>query len=124
MKVVITHTIKKKEFRKSTFGNKDLQIILKSFKKGIFDTIKGLQLPLNSRLIKVYATTVYGARRIVFLVDMESGDGFLLFYRDKKDRVGKNMTLQNQHFKIALLKYLILLQEDIANGEYDEYELE
>lgn len=123
MKVVITHTIKKKEFSKGTFANKDLQIILKSFKKGIFDTIKGLQLPFNSKLIKVYATTVYGARRIVFLIDMESGDGFLLFYRDKKDRIGRNITLQNPYFKSTLTKYLFLLQTDLANGWYDEYEL-
>ena len=29
--------------------------------------------------------------RIVFLIDMESGDGFLLFYRDKKDRIENNI---------------------------------
>ncbi|MCC7196801.1 hypothetical protein IT413_01240 [Candidatus Peregrinibacteria bacterium] len=123
MKVVITHTIKKKEFRRGDLMEKNLQVILKGFKKGIFDTIRGLQLPVNSRLIKVYATTVYGARRIVYLVDMENGDGFLLFYRDKKDRIGKNISLQNPYFKTALTEHLILLHKDLTNGLYDEYEL-
>lgn len=43
MKVIISNKIKRKEFKKGV-SSQDLDIILDSFKKGVFDPIKGNRL--------------------------------------------------------------------------------
>lgn len=122
MKVIIAHSIRKKEFKGGDLPKADLATILKAYHKGIFSLIRDKNLPTGSKLIKIYATTARGARRIVFLVDVMSGDGFLLFYRDKKDRIGQNITIQNPFFREALHKHLRLLMSDIENSNYDQLE--
>lgn len=122
MKVIISHEIIRKEFKKN-IANQDLKIILDSFKKGIFTSIKGENLPKDSKLIKVYATTVAGARRIVFLVDVQNGDAFFLFYRSKNDKIGENITIKNPRFKKSLYVYLDLLDKDLDLGNLDVYKL-
>lgn len=84
MAVIISHRIKKKEFKKGVIPQDDLRIILNGFKDGIFTFIKGESLPRGSRLIKIYSTTVAGARRIVFLVDVASNDAFFSFLQKQK----------------------------------------
>lgn len=122
MKVIISHGIIRKEFKKN-IPNQDLKIILDSFKKGIFTPIKGENLPKCSKLIKIYATTVAGARRIVFLIDVQSGDAFFLFYRRKNDKIGENITIKNPKFKKSLHVYLDLLDKDLDLGSMDVYKL-
>jgi hypothetical protein len=122
MKVIISHRIKEKEFKKN-IPNQDLNIILDSLKKGIFTPIKGENLPKGSKLIKIYATTVAGARRIVFLIDVLSGDAFFLFYRSKNDKIGENIAIKNSEFKKSLYVYLDLLDKDLDSGNMDVYEL-
>ena len=86
-------------------------------------SIKGEELPKGSRLVKLYVTTIAGARRIVFLVDVETGTGFLLFYRGKNDTIGKNITIKNPVFRKRLLQYLDLLQSDLVTGRMQTYTL-
>lgn len=76
MNVVFAQSICKKEFLRGQIPPADLQTILEGYAGGISVAIKGDSLPKGSRLIKIYVTTVQGARRIVFLVDVESGTGF------------------------------------------------
>ena len=121
MTVVIAHSIRKKEFRRGEIPREDLETILGGYAKGIGVPIKGEALPKGSRLVKLYVTTVGGARRIVFLVDVESGTGFLLFYRGKNDAIGENITIKNPAFRKRLLQYLDLLQADIAEGKLTSY---
>lgn len=121
MTVVIAHSIRKKEFKRGEITPDDLGAILVGYAKGISVTIKGEGLPKASRLVKLYVTTVAGARRIVFLVDMESGTGFFLFYRGKNDAIGKNITIKNPAFQKRLLQYLDLLQADIATENFTTY---
>lgn len=61
MKIVCSHSIKQKEFSKG-LSNVDLKIIIDSYSKGIFREIKGKNLPKASKIIKIYATTIKGAR--------------------------------------------------------------
>jgi hypothetical protein len=122
MKLVISHRISKKEF-KNGIPKVDFQIIVEALGKGIFKEIKGKNLPKASKLIKIYATTINGARRIVFLVDVLSGDAFFLLYRSKNDKIGSNITIQNPDFKKILLNYLDLLSIDLDYGDFDEYEI-
>lgn len=122
MAVIISHRIRRKEFKRGIISGDDLQTILNSFRKGISVSIKGRNLPKASKLIKIYATAVAGARRIVYLVDMASSDGFLLFYRSKNDRIGKNISIQNPEFRKKLNLYLELLSLDIEAGAIDVYD--
>ena len=79
MKVVIAHSIRKKEFKKGMLLSGDLETILGGYAEGISVSIKGEALPKGSRLVKLYATTVHGAKRVVFLVDVPTNTGFFLF---------------------------------------------
>lgn len=122
MIVVIAESIRRKEFGHGQIARSDLETILRSYGEGIYVTIKGDSLPKKSRLIKLYATTIEGARRLVFLVDVETTTGFLLFYRSKNDSVGKNISIKNPEFKRQLLRYLDLLHSDITVGRYVSYD--
>lgn len=123
MMVIISHRIKKKEFKKGIIPQADLEKILDGFREGVFTTIKGENLPKGSRLIKVYSTTTAGARRIVYLVDVLTNDAFFLFYRSKNDKIGKNITIDNPEFRKVLHKYLDLLNADIDSNTIDIYKI-
>src|SRR3989339_1235516 len=111
MKVIFSKTI----CRKEKINEKIRLLIMKFLAKGVFIKIKGEFLPKNSQLIKIYATTAEGARRIIFLVDLRDGKMFFLFYRSKNDKIGENITIKNKEFKSVLHKYLKILKEDILS---------
>jgi hypothetical protein len=123
MKVLFSHRVRKKEFKSGHIPPADLKTILEGYAGGISIAIKGEALPKGSRLIKIYATTVRGARRIVFLVDVETGTGFFLFYRSKNDVIGNNISIQNPAFRKTLHQYLDFLSADIATGQLTSYEV-
>ena len=123
MAVIISHQIKRKEFKKGIIPQNDLQKILDGFREGIFTVIKGKNLPKGSRLIKIYSTTTSGARRIVYLVDVTTNDAFFLLYRSKNDKIGKNMSMNNTAFKQVLHKYLEMLDIDMGTNEVEVYEM-
>jgi hypothetical protein len=123
MRVVIAHSIRKKECKRGKISSEDLRVILGGYAKGIFTQIKGASLPKGSRLIKLYVTTVGGAKRIVFLVDVETNVGYLLFYRGKNDSIGKNISIKNPAFKKKLLLYIDLLNADMETKGFAVYEV-
>ncbi len=89
MKVILSRTLIKKE----EVGKEEKKWLLKALVKGIYEVIKGRDLPKNSELRKLYLTTVIGPRRAVFLVDIRSTTLFFLFFRSKKDPIGENITI-------------------------------
>lgn len=121
MAVIISHRIKRKEFKKGIIPESDFQKILDGFRNGIFTKIKGENLPKGTRLIKVYSTTISGARRIVYLVDVLTNDAFFLFYRSKNDKIGKNITIDNPEFRKILHQYLTFLCADMDSDSVDVY---
>lgn len=123
MKVIISHAIRDREFGKSGIPEDDLTKILKTYAKGISDTIKGKPLPPYSKLIKAVATSKRGARRLVFLVDLKTGYGHLLFYRSKDDAIGKNITMNNPKFASDYPKHLYLHDSDMKDGRFDVYDI-
>ena len=123
MSVVIAHSIQRKEFKQGQIPPDDLETILSGYAEGIFILIKGESLPKGSRLVKLYVTTVRGARRIVFLVDVETNTGFFLFHRNKNDVLGKNISIKNPAFKKRLLQYLAMLRVDIISGNFTTHVL-
>jgi hypothetical protein len=121
MALIIGNSIRKKEFGE-IIPNDDLEIIIRSAKVELATPIKGEGIPKGTRLLKAYATSSTGARRIVFLVEVEEGDLFLLFYRDKKDKIGANITIKNKTFKSQLWKHMDGLLSDIESGDFETIE--
>jgi hypothetical protein len=97
--------------------------VIEVCKKNIFTKIKGNKLPVDSSLIKIYATTVEGARRIVLLFDEKIKAGYFLFFRKKDDLIGKNVSIKNPEFKKELHKYLDILDSDIEENMFEIIEL-
>jgi hypothetical protein len=111
VKVYISAQIRRKEFGRK-IPSEDLPVIARSARVA-------LGRP-RTRLIKAYATSKRGPKRIVYLLLVEDGDMFLLFYRGKNDPVGRNVSMGNPAFRTALDKYLALLESDIAAGNVEE----
>lgn len=122
MKIIFSKKIKLKELWKNN-TEETVRILIDYYKRWIFNNIKWDNLPKNSKLIKIYVTSVYGEKRIVYMVDMISKDAFFLFYRNKKDKIWENISINNKNFKERLNNYLDLLFEDIKNNELEIYEV-
>ena len=80
--------------------------------------IKGKNIHTNTSLLKAYATSKKAARRIVYLLRSSSGRFILLFYRDKKDKTGENITIKNTFFANALKKHLEIVFKDISENNF------
>lgn len=122
MSLIIGDSIRQQEFG-SEIPDLDRKVIVRSAKVDLTTAIKGEKLPKGTRLLKAYATSPNGARRIVFLLEVQADDLFLLFYRDKKDAVGSNLTIQNKAFKRQLHKYLHYLVDDLDSGNFEVLDL-
>ena len=70
-------------------------------------------------MLNAYATSPRGAKRVVYLLVLDGGDLFLLFYRGKDDPLGRNVSLSNPAFRKALDTHLNLLEADIARGDIE-----
>lgn len=122
MKVIFSKTIKQKELWKSS-QDESLNIIIDYYKRWIATDIKWSNLPKNSKLIKIYLTTISWDKRIIYMVDMISKDAFFLFYRSKKDKIWENISIKNIYFKETLNKYLYILFKDIENNNIEIYDI-
>jgi hypothetical protein len=118
MPLVIAKAICKREFGSDTVPEQFVDVLKRSTAVDLATVIKGSGLPPASKLLKVYATSPEGARRIVHLLSVEDGTLFLLFFRDKNDPVGRNITIHNKEFRRQLHKHLDLLAQDLENGSY------
>jgi len=119
VKVYISAQIRRKEFGRKVPAE-DLPVIARSARAALGVPIAARGLPPRTQLIKAYATSKRGPKRIVYLLVVEDGDMFLLFYRGKNDSVGRNVSMENAAFRSALDKYLALLESDIAAGNVEE----
>lgn len=122
MSLIISESIRKREFKRGQIGAEDMRVLLRSARVELGTVIRGSQLPAGTHLLKAYATSPNGPRRIVYLLAVEDRDLFLLFYRDKKDPIGENVSLQNPVFKKALHKHLDLLLADIESEKFEVHE--
>lgn len=119
MGLFIAARIRQREFGK-LIPPADKETLLDGARLGLAQPIAGKDLPKGTRLLKVYATTKQGPRRILYLLVVAEGDLFVLFYRDKKDAVGENMSPKNTAFNAELEKHLELLREDILKNRIEE----
>jgi hypothetical protein len=118
MALVIAKAISRCEFGADAVPEQFVEVLRRSTATDLSTVIKGSGLPPASKLLKVYATSPEGARRIVHLLSVEDGTLFLLFFRDKKDPVGRNVTIYNKEFRRQLHKHLDLLAQDLEDGNY------
>lgn len=141
MNIIVPHQIRKKELGgEVTVEVRKLFAKLKE-KPALAAGISAPGLPSRTTLHKVYATTESGARRLLFFcrrpIPVPASGGLsrkptattdrwvLLFYRDKSDSVGKNMSPTNAEFTRQLAKNLSLAIQDLANStaENPRYDL-
>ncbi len=122
MKVVFSKRIKEKELGKNT-DKRIIDIIVSAIKKWIYDEIKWENLPKNSKLVKLYITASFWDRRAVFLLEVKTWNAIFLFFRDKKDKIGENITIKNKHFQQTLHKYLRIFIEDTQLWNLEEKEV-
>lgn len=118
MSLVVSHQIRQKEFGAKIPAD-DLAALLRSARVALATPIAGKGLPPGTRLIKGYATTPKGPRRVVYLLAMDDGTLFLLFYRGKNDSVGENISPKNPAFTKQLEKHLAFLHDDLTAGKFD-----
>ena len=118
MRVFISAQIRRKEFGRKV-SEDDLSVVARSARAALGVPIAASGLPPHTRLIKAYATR-HGPKRIVYLLAVEDGDMFLLFYRGKNDPVVRNASIANPAFRSTLDKYLVLLEADILDGNIEE----
>lgn len=113
-----------KLIKKEKLKEKDKHIIIKVCRKNIFTKIKGRNIPADASLIKIYVTTIQGAKRIVLLFDEEVQAGYFLFFRNKNDVIGKNISMKNPAFKKALDIHLNLLEQDMDQENFEIVQLQ
>jgi hypothetical protein len=121
--IIIPHRIKKKELG-GEISHEARKIFEKLKEKSATSVeISSPGLPDRTTLHKVYATTEGGARRLLFFCRHTASPAVihderwvLLFYRNKSDRVGKNMSPKNPEFVAQLGKNLRLAIDDIATS--------
>lgn len=119
MALFISERIRKREFGRE-ISPADKAALLEGARVCLTASLAGRGLPKGTRLLKAYATTKQGPRRILYLLVVQEGDLFVLFYRPKQDEVGENMSSKNFAFNSALTKYLDLLRDDMAAGRIEE----
>jgi hypothetical protein len=126
MEIIVPHRIRKRELG-GTIPEEARKVFQKlKDKPGLAETITARGLPASTTLHKVYATTESGARRLLFFCRHASGTGqtserwVLLFYRDKSDPVGRNMTHKNPEFVAELGKNLQAALTDLSASTAQE----
>jgi len=118
VRVLLSAQIRRREFGKS-IPAEDLPVIARSARAALAVPIAVKGLPAGTRLLKAYATSPRGAKRVVYLLVLDGGDLFLPFYRGKDDPLGRNVSLSNPAFRKALDTHLNLLETDIARGDIE-----
>jgi len=116
MRLVLSKSICMLEFGQEFVPTPDFEPLLRTLEPSLTVPIKGEGLPKGSRLLKAYVTTPKGPRRAVHLLAVADGTLFLLFYRDKNDSVGRNITIKNPAFRRQLHRHLDLLTQDLREG--------
>ncbi len=118
MAIVISNAIEKKEFGKGKISENDKAVLKRTARLELAIPIKGEGLPKGAKIVKAYGTSASGAKRVVYMLTSDNEDFMLLFYRDKDDAIGKNITIANPTFKKELVKHIDLLLADLEAGKY------
>lgn len=102
------------ELKKSNFTLNDLKKALEKVQSGL-----GVKLGYSSQVRKLSFTTRNGHARLITLLKTEEGFYIPILLRDKKDKVGRNMSSQNPFFEDAFKKMYERITEDLNNNNFD-----
>ena len=119
MALFISERIRQREFGRE-ISAADKKALLAGARVCLSASIAGHGLPKGTRLLKAYATTKLGLRRILYILVVQEKDFFVLFHRPKRDDAGANMSPKNPAFNSALTKHLDLHRDDLADGRIEE----
>jgi hypothetical protein len=124
MDIIVTRTIKKRELDGAVSEEARKLFAKLKDRPEIAAGISSPGLPARTTLHKVYATAEGGARRLLFFcrhapasTPPATDRWVLLFYRDKADAVGKNMSPKNSEFTRQLAKNLQAALDDLAKSK-------
>lgn len=123
MEIIIPHKIRKKELGGRIPAEAEKLFAKVKATPGLAIEISAPGLPSRTTLHKVYATTESGARRLLFFcrhleppASQQTESWILLFYRNKADSLGQNMSSRNPEFRKQLLKNLAAATGDLVNS--------
>lgn len=116
--ILIPKSVFKKEFGKS-LPPEALGVFRRTAREALAEEIRVKGAPRGTKILKAYATSERGPRRLIYLLRSASGHLLLLLYRDKSDPVGKNMSKANPAFTAAMEKHLDLALADLASGQVE-----
>jgi hypothetical protein len=131
MDIVVPFSIRKRELGGQITEEAKKVIEKIKEKPDLAEALSAKGLPGRTTLHKVYATTPSGARRLLFFcrhappppapqpgdkpVDPPMPERWvLLFYRDKSDSIGKNLSAKNPDFAPQLERNLKMALDDLA----------
>lgn len=119
MFLLLPLSIKTKEL-KPVSHNFPLEIIISAAKKiqsGLGTNIAGA--PHNTKYVKIALTSAGGAGRGLFLIILKQNFITPVLIRDKKDKVGQNISPKNKEFLQAVEKNLTLIEGDMKNDTFE-----
>lgn len=118
MSIVVSHGIRAAEFG-ARISADERAALLRSGRVALATPITAKGLPPKTRLLKGYATSRRGPKRVVYLLAVDDGTLFLLFYRGKNDPIGENVSHKKPAFTTQLGKHLDFLLEDLTAKKFD-----
>lgn len=116
--ILIPRSVFRKEFGKK-LPPEALAVFRRTARESLAEEIRAKGAPAGTKLLKAYATSSRGPRRLLYLLRVSSGHLLLLMYRDKSDSVGQNMSPTNPAFNAVLAKHLDLALADLASGRVE-----
>jgi hypothetical protein len=123
MEFILPDSILEKEIHplQEIFSTATLVKSAKKVVKGLGIQIPGA--PKGMRFVKMKLTSVHGSGRVLFLVQVENSYLLPLLLRDKKDKVGINMSPRNSAFLKEVEKNLDHALNDIEKGKFEILQL-
>lgn len=118
MAIIISHQIRAVGFG-AKISSDEQAALIRSSRVALATPITAKGLPPKTRLLKGYATSKRGPKRVVYLLAVDDGTLFLLFYRGKNDPVGENVGHKSPMFTKQLGKHLDFLLADLAAKKFD-----
>ena len=129
MEIIVTEAIRKREFGRTV--PEDAKKLFEKLKErpALAVSVSAPNLPPRTSLYKVYATTEHGARRLLFFlrrpVPAVTPPGSrpppapverwaLLLYRNKEDKVGRNLAPGNPAYGPAVTQRLTAALNDLT----------
>ncbi len=116
--ILLSQFFLQKELQKSSFSRADLEKGLQKVQKGLGVSLGSMGI-VSSRLRKLSFTTATGHARLITLLQTADGLFIPLLLRKKTDKIGKNMTPENQEFQEVLLKNYECIVQDIQENRFE-----